>query len=131
MSIWFNIPEDYDPQPSKEDKEVSCINCLRYGTIERSKLKIPCIDCATKNGFTWMGKRCYGSFHNGPINAKQYARHMYNIYYIQRHDKWCEKAKKNNRKCIQEMIQDIPYELFDEFMELINYSGCLKCKNCK
>ena len=131
MSVLFNFSKDHLSRPSNEDEEVTCIPCLQYGTIQRSKLIIPCVDCAKKKDFNWMGKRCYGAFYSGELTDEKFASMMFNIWYLQRHDKWMERAKKNNRKCIQEMIQDIPYEVFDKFMEKINNHPCLICPNCK
>lgn len=131
MSVWFDFGENHKSYPSIENETITCINCHRYGTICKSKLTVPCIDCVYKNNFTWQGKRCYGAFYNGELDAKKFAKTMFNIWYLQRHDKWMKRAKKNNRKCIQEMIQDIPYEVFDEFMELVNSHPKLICSNCK
>ena len=83
---------------------------------------MPCADCATKNGFLSWEKDA-GSFHGGLLMLNM--PHMYNIYYIRDMTSWCEKAKRND-KCIQEMIQNLPYEVFDA--ELINYSGCLNVR---
>ena len=131
MSVLFDFGKNHKPYTSCEGNIVTCPPCLRYGTIKRSKLIMPCMDCVKKNNYSWMGNRCFGASYNGELNAEQYATKMFNIWYLQRHDKWMERAKKNNRKCIQEMIQDVPYEVFDKFMELINSYPQLLCSNCK
>ena len=38
-----------------------CGNCKVYGVFEDGELSIPCTNCARRNGWTWKGKKCYGS----------------------------------------------------------------------
>jgi hypothetical protein len=51
---------------------VSCANCYHYGVYDLfGDLSVPCINCAEDNGWTWNGKKCYGSMGHGAENSVQ------------------------------------------------------------
>jgi hypothetical protein len=117
---------------SKEgDDEVTCLNCISYGVFENNKLKVPCVNCANDNNFTWGGVRCYGSLGDGEIDTEEFANNMYFLRYLNRHQVFREDAMENKTTCIDEMIKGIPQEAITIFINLVNNREREVCDFCK
>ena len=46
---------------SSTTQTIECGNCKTYGVFEDGELIVPCTNHARSNGWTWNGKKCYGS----------------------------------------------------------------------
>jgi len=150
MSNSLAEEQSFNYKSSKEDDDkITCPNCISYGVFENNKLKVPCLNCANDNNFTWGGMRCYGSLGDGEINSEEFAYNIYSLRYQNSHQVFREYAEENNTRsksmlngnpvvclaiqhttCIDEMTKGIPEEAKNIFMNLVNNHEKEVCDIC-